>query len=164
MSVTVTNKRHVTSEWPIWSMLLLPKTTDWGVATPCSDNCHCKYPWFLSEACSHGGLLFIAWPTGFGMGVGRFSRLLRVVGVLTLWKAGRDKTGCIESTCEVPLATVVLWLLVPSMAVGVLIDRHNVAGQVEVMCRVIFARGDLFSEDDGVVFSPRIVEATELPL
>jgi len=66
--------------------------------------------------------------TGLGMGVGRFSRPLRGVGVIAMPNAGLDTTRHIE----VPPGAVVLRLLVTGMAVGVFIDRRWVADGVEV--------------------------------
>jgi hypothetical protein len=74
----------------------------------------------------------IARASGFGMGVGRFSRLLRAVGVLAMPDAGLDMTLRIESDCVIPLGTGVLRLLVPGVVVGVIIDRRCVADGVEV--------------------------------
>jgi len=48
------------------------------------------------------------------------------------------------------------------VAVGVFIYRRSVADGVEVMCALISATQDLFSQDVGVVFLTWIVEATEL--
>jgi hypothetical protein len=74
----------------------------------------------------------IAWASGFGKGVGRLSRPLRGMGVLAMPDAGLDTTQCVESVCMVPLGAVVLRLLVPGMAVGVIIDRRCEADRVEV--------------------------------
>jgi len=74
----------------------------------------------------------IAQASGFGMGVGRFSRPLRGVGVIAMPDAGLDTTRCVESVCVIPLGAGVLQLLVPSVAVGVIIDRRCVADEVEV--------------------------------
>jgi len=71
-------------------------------------------------------------PSGYGMGVGRFSRLLRGVGVRAMPDAGLDTTRCVESVCVVPQGAGVLRPLVPSIAGGVIIDRHCVADGVEV--------------------------------
>jgi len=71
--------------------------------------------------------------SGLEMGVGRFSRPLRGVGVLAMPDAGLDTTGRIVSVCEVPPDAGVLRLLVPGVAVGVIIDRCCVAPRVEVM-------------------------------
>jgi len=46
--------------------------------------------------------------SGLGMGVGRFSRPLRGVGVLAMLDTGLDTTRCVESVCEVPLGAGVL--------------------------------------------------------
>ena len=56
------------------------------------------------------------------MGVGRYSRPLRVVGVLTMTDAGLDTMRCVESGVKVPLVSRVLRLLVACVAVGVFID------------------------------------------
>jgi hypothetical protein len=61
------------------------------------------------------------------MGIGRFSRLLRGVGVLAMPNGGLDTTQLVESVCEVPPVAGV-----PSMAVGVLYDCRCVADGVEV--------------------------------
>ena len=70
--------------------------------------------------------------SGLGMGVGRFSRPLRGVGVLALPDAGLDTTRRVESVCEVPPGAGVLRLLVPGVAVGVFVDRRCVADGLEV--------------------------------
>ena len=67
--------------------------------------------------------------SGFGMGVCRFSRLLRGVAVLAMLDAGLNTTRRIESVCEVPLCVGV-----PGVAVGVFIDRHCVSDGVRVTC------------------------------
>jgi len=74
----------------------------------------------------------IARASGFGMGVGRFSRLLRGVGVLAMRDAGLDTTRRVESVSVIPLGAGVLRLLVPGVAVGVIIDCRCVADGVEV--------------------------------
>jgi len=94
----------------------------------------------------------IARASGLGMGVGRFSRPLRGVGVLAMPDAGLDTTRRIESVCVIPLGPGVLRLLVPGVAVGVIIDRRCVADGVEVTRWVISATRELFSEDEGVEF------------
>jgi hypothetical protein len=53
----------------------------------------------------------IARASGFGMGVGTFSRPLRGAGVLAMPDAGLDTTRRIESVCIVPLGAGVLQLL-----------------------------------------------------
>jgi len=73
----------------------------------------------------------IARASGFGMGVGRFSRSLRGVGVLAMPDAGLDTTRRVESVCMVLLGAGVLRLLVPGVAVGVIIDRRCVVDGVE---------------------------------
>jgi len=72
----------------------------------------------------------IAWAAGLGMGVGRFLRPRRGVGVLTMLDAGLDTMRRVE----VPPVAGVLPLLVPSVAVGVYIDRCWVADGVEFTC------------------------------
>jgi len=63
------------------------------------------------------------------MGVGRFSRPLRGVGVLAMPESGLDTMR----RDEVPPGARVLRLLVPSVAVGVFSDCHFVvADGVEV--------------------------------
>jgi hypothetical protein len=76
----------------------------------------------------------IARASGFGMGVGRFSRPLRAVGVLAMPDAELDTTRRVESVCMVPLEAGVLQLLVPGMVVGVIIDRRCVVDGVEATC------------------------------
>ena len=75
----------------------------------------------------------IARASRFGMGVGRFPKPLRGVGVLAMSDAGRDTTRCVESVCVIPLGAGVLRLLVPGVAVLVIIDRCCVPDGVEVM-------------------------------
>jgi hypothetical protein len=94
----------------------------------------------------------IARAYGFGMGVGRFARPLRGVGVVAMVDAEQDATRRIESVSMVPLGAGVLRLLVPGIAVGVIIDRRSVADRVEVTLWRISATRELFSEDEGVVF------------
>jgi hypothetical protein len=70
----------------------------------------------------------IAWASGFTIGVGRFSRPLRGVGVIAMWDAGLDSTRCVE----VPLGAGVLSLFAPGVGVEVSIDHQCVADRVEV--------------------------------
>jgi len=70
--------------------------------------------------------------SGLEMGVGRFSRPRRGVGVLAMRDAGLHTTRCVESILMVPLGACVLQLLVSGVAVGVIIDRRCVADGVEV--------------------------------
>jgi len=100
----------------------------------------------------------IAWASGLGMAVGSISRPLRGMRVLATPDAGLDTTCRIGFACEVPLGAGVFRLLVPGVAVGVIIDSRCAADGV------ISALRELFSEDEGVVFSPWIVEATEFPV
>jgi hypothetical protein len=74
----------------------------------------------------------IARASGFGMGVGRFSRPLRGVGVLAMPDSGLDTTRRVESVCVIPLGAGVLRLHVPGVVVGVIIDHRCVADGVEV--------------------------------
>jgi hypothetical protein len=62
------------------------------------------------------------------MGVGRFSRLQRGVGVIAMLDAALDKTQCLE----VPPGAGVLPLLVPGVVVGVFINGRCVVDRVEV--------------------------------
>jgi hypothetical protein len=66
--------------------------------------------------------------TGLGIGVGRFSRPRRGVGVITMPDAGLDKTQSVE----VPPRAGVLRLHVTGVAVGVFVNRRCVADGVEV--------------------------------
>jgi hypothetical protein len=74
----------------------------------------------------------IAQPSGFGMGVCRFSRPLTGVGVLAMPDAGLDTMRHVESVYMVPLGAGVLRLLIPGVAGGVIIDHRCVADGVEV--------------------------------
>jgi hypothetical protein len=68
--------------------------------------------------------------TGLGMGVGRLSRHLRGVGVITMRNVGLETKRHIE----VPPVDCVLQLPLPGTVVGVLFDLHCVAAGVEVTC------------------------------
>jgi len=151
------------SEWPNRWMLRLLETTDWGVDTACCCNCHFLCLWFLSVARILSGFVMVAQAAGLKMGVGRISRPWRGVWLLAMPEARLDTTRPIESVCEVPPGAGVLWLLVPSMAGVVIIDRRCVAKGVEVTHWVISGTPELFREVEGVEFWPGIVEATELP-
>jgi hypothetical protein len=70
----------------------------------------------------------IARASALGMGVGRFSRSLRGVGVIAMPNAGLDTTQRVV----VPPGPGVLRLLVTGVAVGVFIDRRSVVDGVEV--------------------------------
>jgi hypothetical protein len=66
------------------------------------------------------------------MGVGRFSRPLRGVGVLlAMPDAELDTMRRVESVCMVPLGAGVLRLIVPGVAIGAIIDRRCVVDGVE---------------------------------
>jgi hypothetical protein len=69
----------------------------------------------------------IARASGLGMGVGRFSRPLRGVGVIPMPNAGLDTTQRVA----VPPGAGVPRLLVTGVVVGVFIDRRCVADGVE---------------------------------
>jgi len=84
--------------------------------------------------------------SGLVMGVDRFSRPLREVGVLAMPDAGLETTQRVESVCEVPLGAGVLRLLEPGVAVGVILYCRCVADGV------ISATQELFSEDWRVEF------------
>jgi hypothetical protein len=90
--------------------------------------------------------------SGLGMGVGRYSRPLRRVGVLAMPDPGLDTTRYVETVCMVPLGARVLLLLVPGVTVGVIIDHRCGSDRVKVMHCVISAKRELFSEGDGVEF------------
>jgi hypothetical protein len=90
--------------------------------------------------------------SGLGMGVGRFSRPLRGVGVIAMLDAGLETMRCVESACKVLPGTGVLRLLVTGVAVGAFIDRCSVADRVEATRCVISAMRELFSEDKAVEF------------
>jgi hypothetical protein len=90
--------------------------------------------------------------SGFGMGVGRFSRPLRGVGVLAMPDAGLDTSRLVESVGMVTLGAAVLQLLVPGVAVGVITDSCCVADGMDVTRCVISATRELFSKDEGVEF------------
>jgi len=65
------------------------------------------------------------------MGVGRFSRPLRGVGVQAMPDAELDTARRVESFCKVPPGAGVLRLLVTGVAVGVFIDCRSSADGVE---------------------------------
>jgi hypothetical protein len=73
----------------------------------------------------------IAQASGFGIGLHRFSRPLRGVGVLAMLDAGLDTTRHLECVCKVPLRAGELRLLVPALVVGVFIEGCSVAVGVE---------------------------------
>ena len=72
--------------------------------------------------------------SGFGMGVGTFSRPLRRVGVLAMLDGGLDTTQHNASVSEVPPGGSEL---VPGIVVGVLNDIRCVVDGVEVTHCVI---------------------------
>jgi len=158
-SLPIPNTRHVMSEWSNQWMLRLPEATDRGVDTACGCNCHCLCLWFLSVARVRCGFVIIVRATGLRMGVGRFSRPLRWVGVLAMLDAGLHTTRRVQSVCEVPQGAGVA-----GVAVGVFTDFCCVADGVEVTHWVISAMRELFSEDAVVVYWAWIVEVMELPL
>jgi len=151
------------SEWPNWWILRLPETIDRGVETARGCNCHCLCHWVHSVARVRSGFVMIVRESGIGTGVGIYSRPLRGVGVLAMPDAGLDTTWRIESVCEVPPGAGVQQLLVPGVVVWVFIDHHCIADMVEVTRRLISARRELSSEDEGMEFRPWLVEDTEHP-
>ena len=72
----------------------------------------------------------VARVSGLGIGIGRFSRPWGGVGVLPTPNARLDTMRHVESGCEVPPSAGGLRLLVPSMAVGVIIDLRCVLDRV----------------------------------
>jgi hypothetical protein len=66
------------------------------------------------------------------MGVGRFPRLVREVGVLAMPDAGLNIMQQVESVSMVPLADGLLRLLVARVAGGVIIDHCCVLEGVDV--------------------------------
>jgi len=146
------------SEGPNRWMPRLPETIDQGVDTPCGCNCYCLCLRNCSLARVRSGFVMIVRASGLGMGVGRFSRPWRGVGVITMLDEVLDTTR----RGEVPLGAGVLRLLVSGVAVGVCVDRRCAADWVEVTRWLISARRELFSEDEGVEFWPWIVEGKEL--
>jgi hypothetical protein len=75
----------------------------------------------------------IAWVSGLRIGVGRFTRPWRGVGVRAMPDARLDATRRIQSVCEVPPEAGVLRLGVPGMGVGVISDRRRVVEGVTVI-------------------------------
>jgi hypothetical protein len=94
----------------------------------------------------------IALVSGFGMGVGRFSRPLGGVGVLAMPDVGLHTMGCVKSVCEDSLGAGVLQQLVTGIGVGAIIDCHCVADGLNVTHLVLSATQELFSQDEGVEF------------
>jgi hypothetical protein len=70
--------------------------------------------------------------SGLEMGVGRFSRPRRGVGVLAMPDASLHTTRPVESVCQVLPGAGVVRLLVPGMAVGVIIECRWVGDGVTV--------------------------------
>jgi hypothetical protein len=97
-----------------------------------------------------GRFVIIMQSSGLGMGVGRFTRLLRRVGVLAMLDVGLDTTRPAESVCKGALGAGVLQLVEPCMVVVVFVDRSCVGHRVGVTRGVISATRELFSEDEGV--------------
>jgi len=77
----------------------------------------------------------VAHASGLGMGVGRFSKPQKGVGVIAMLKAELDTTQHVA----VPPGAAVLPMLVTGVALRVLIDRRCVADGVEVTRWVITA-------------------------
>jgi hypothetical protein len=70
--------------------------------------------------------------SGFGIGVLRFSRPLRGVGVQAMLDGRLDTMQHIESVCEVLPSADVLQLLRAGMEVAVIIERHCVVDVVAI--------------------------------
>jgi len=70
--------------------------------------------------------------SGLRIGLGRFSRPGRGVGVLAMPDARLDTTRHVESVCELHTDASALGLHIPGMADGVIIDRGCVADVVTV--------------------------------
>jgi hypothetical protein len=77
--------------------------------------------------------------------------------------AGLDTMRRVRSACMVLLGGGVLRLLVPGVAVGVIIHHSCLGDGVDVTRCVISATRELFSEDEGVLFGPLMVEGMNLP-
>jgi len=73
----------------------------------------------------------IAPASGLGMRVGRFSKLLRELGVLAMPYARLDTTRFIGAVCRVPSGPGVRRLLVPSAADGEFIGHRSVVDGVD---------------------------------
>jgi hypothetical protein len=74
----------------------------------------------------------VAWASGLGIGLGRFTRPLKGMGVPAMPDVWQDTTRRVEYACEVPLGAGVLRMLVLSMTLEVIIDRCCVADRREV--------------------------------
>jgi len=148
--------------WNRW-MLGLLETIDRDVDTTFGCNYHCLCLWILSVGHVCSGFVMIVWASGLRMGVGRFSRPLRAVGVLAMPDAGLVTTQHIGYLWENLPGADMQRLVVPSIAVAVFIENHCVPDRVEVTHWVIAAMRELFNEDEGVEFWPSIVEAMKLP-
>jgi hypothetical protein len=74
----------------------------------------------------------IARSSGLVMRVGRFSKQLRGVGLLTMPDAGQDTMRRVKFVWVSPLGAGLLRMLVPGMAVEVIIDRRCLVDGVEV--------------------------------
>ena len=99
------NTRGIVLEWPNGRMLRLPETIDRGVDTPCGCNCQCLSLWWISVARGRSGFVMTERVSGLGMGVGRFWRPLKGVGVKAMPNAGLDTTQRVEVPPDVWCAT-----------------------------------------------------------
>jgi hypothetical protein len=84
------------SEWSNQCVVCVPETADRGVGTTCVSNVGGLCLWLFSVARIWSGFAIIAWTAGLEMGVGRFSRPLRWVGVIAMPDGGLDTMQQIE--------------------------------------------------------------------
>jgi hypothetical protein len=97
----------------------LQETIDRGVDSACGGNCHFLCLSFFLVAGVRSGFVLVARASGLEMGVGRFPKQLRGVGVIAVADTGLDTMRRVE----VLLGAGLLRLAVPGMAVGVFINR-----------------------------------------
>jgi len=148
-SLPVARTKRVMSEWPNRWILQLPETINRGVDTACGCNYHCLRLWFLSVAGDSSWFVMTMQASGLEIVVGGFARPLRGVGVLAMPDTGLDTTRFINSFWEVHPDDGVLGLNVPSITVGVFIDRLCVADWVEVTRSVTSAMQKFLAQLKG---------------
>jgi hypothetical protein len=90
----------------------------------------------------------IVWASGFGMRVGRFSRPVRGVGVITMPDVGLDTMRNVE----VPPGAGELQLCVPGVEVGVFIHRRRESDGLEVTHSLKSPTRELLNQDGRVEF------------